>query len=102
MSYWGPRKESAAEKRARKRVLNAAEAIAEKLKAMSSADFAKVPALFSEAGKPGDERYEVFRMLDENPGYFGDDYYFRNGYNVLRIARNSVGRELFAVINGEA
>jgi CheY-like chemotaxis protein len=43
---------------------------------------------------------QLFRLLDEQPGRFGDDYYYRNGFNVLRTARNSVGRELFAVING--
>ena len=97
------RKENATEARARRKKYAAAYAILDKLVELPPDDIASVPALFAAAGKPGDERYEIFRLLDENGGYFGYEKYGK-ALALLRSARNtpSSGRALFAVINGRS
>lgn len=103
MGYWSPRKMTPAEKRYENRVSNNAWAVLEKLAALPPNEIAAVPPLFKEVGKTTDERYEVFRRLDESGGYFGYEKY-GTALSLLRKTRNSpeYGPKLFAVINGEA
>jgi len=63
----------------------------------------EIPKLFAGAGKNANERYEVFRELDEKPGGFSSGAKYWVWHGKLRAVRNHPvhGRELFAVINSK-
>jgi len=73
--------------------------------------YEQVPEIFAKHVadvKDRDDRYEIFRLLDERPGLFTSSsggYAYGTGHVLLRQCRNRPdphGRRLFAVINREA
>lgn len=60
----------------------------------------KIPAIFAALNIKPMERYSVFQLLDEKPGYFGSTYW--EWHAPLRQCRNwpEVGKKMFATFNG--
>jgi len=59
---------------------------------------AEVPQLFRDLKVPPDDAYEVFRLLDEQPGLFGG---YGTWHSLLRRCRNDPEYRLFWAIRGE-
>jgi hypothetical protein len=103
MRYRNTADERAEAKRLRA-IRTAAFGVIEQIKAIKyerDDQLAQVPPLFAALGKTDNDRYSVFRLLDEEPAGFGGHY--SEWHSTLRRCRNHPvhGPQLFNAINHE-
>ena len=96
-----PTAEQRAAKRYAEKIKTLAWTMRDALQALPHDAVAQVPPLFATIAKTTEDRYETFRVLDEQPGRFDSYTSSSHWHSLLRRTRNHPdhGRDLFDAIN---